>query len=64
MDWNSNPGFSLDDLTIFFCNKQIKFHIFNGKLDLNSKAMTLTDPLGNLQLSPTFRGKLNLLSRQ
>lgn len=63
MDWNSNPGFSFDGLNIFFCNKQIKHHILNGKLDLNSKAMTLTDPMENFQLYPTFRGKLNLLSR-
>lgn len=60
---NSNPGFSLNGLAIFFCNKQIKSHIFNGKLDLNSKAMTLTDLIENLQLSPTLRGNLNLLLR-
>lgn len=55
MDWNSNPGFSLDDLTVFFCNKRIKSHIVNGKLDLNSKAMTLTNPIEYFRLSPTFR---------
>lgn len=54
-DWNSNPGFSLDGLTIFFCNKQIKYDISNSKLDLNSKAMTLTDLTENLQLSSNFK---------
>lgn len=55
MDQNSNPGFSLDGLTIFFSAKQIKSHIFNSKLDLYFKAMTLADPIENLQPSVTFR---------
>lgn len=56
MDCNSNQGISLDGLTIFFCNKQIKYHICNGKMDLNSKAL---DPnWSNPPADPKLLGRI------
>lgn len=61
MNLNSNLGFSLGG---FFCNKQIKYHVLNGKLDLNSNAAILADPVENFQLArEKNRAKLYMLSR-